>query len=232
MNKSDLFEDIFDRFESETKLRTLNHDVLALSCCAYRISDQLQQPFLNFENPEVSTNLSDEDFQLAEQIRSYYGKKYLWRILNERNVSEFQTTVLDFISNKEKNVYDQKSEGLIYKLPGFYFNDLVTDEIFKNADTSEIDESTPRFLRQKYTKILKFVNAIEVRTRRTKENVYWFKDNNNRLNSITIPHPNCLEHLWSDIINNETAVKIHGHYLVNQMDNKYYYKILDWKMEK
>lgn len=217
--------------EPTPQIYRLNHDVLAISVCAYRLSTN--NPPVSFANNDfVMSQLSDEDNRVADNIRKYYAKKYMWTTLKGGAVSEFQQSVLDFISNDNRQEYTEKQEGLIHKLPEFYFNDIVVDEIFKNADVSAIDDPVPKFLRAKYTKTLKPINVIHQKTRQVKENNYWLKDEENRLCLMSISQPNSLEHLWLDFFNNHATIRINAHYLAHQNRNGHFYKIVDWKLEK
>ena len=229
--------DLFQSLGPETyiveqpKIKTMDCDVLALSCCAYRKQSE-QTPFVSFQsiNPE---ELIDEDQRNADDIRKYYGKKYLWTSLQSKPLTDYQQTVLNFITNENRRQYIENQEGLIHKLPEFYFNDLITDAIFKNADTSDLDtEKVPPFLRKKYTKPLRPVNVVKSRTKRSKENKYWLKDENNRLCLLSISLPNSLEHMWIDLFNSHAIININGHFLPQRSMSGDYYKIVDWTLEK
>lgn len=225
----DLFTTALAPLLDQPKLKTTHSDVLAMSCCVYR-KQKNDGNFQSFHsiNPE---DITDEDRRTANDIRKYYGKKYLWSSLNNSSLTEYQKTVFNFLTDDQRDQYLEDREGLIFKLPEFYFNDLVTDEIFKNADVSEID-NIPAFLRQKQTKSLKPVNVIKSRFKRSKENKYWLKDENNRLCLVSISMPNTLEHLWIDIFNNSVTINVNGHYLPRQTSNGDFYKIVDWRLEK
>ena len=215
----------------EPKVKTIPCDVLALSCCAYRKRDE-QHPFLCFQSIDPN-DITEEDISLAEAVRKYYGKKYLWISLHNRNLTEFQQTVLNFLTQDNRQQFLETQEGMIHKLPEFYANDQITDAIFKNADTSDLDNTRiPPVLRTKQTKKLHPVDVVEIRNKRSKENKYWLKDDSNRLYLLSIPLPNTLEHMWVDLFNNSSTIKINGHYLPQRSMNGDYYKIVDWKLEK
>lgn len=215
----------------EPKLKVAHSDVLAMSVCANRQQNE-QNPFQSFQSIN-EVDITDEDRRTADAVRKYYGKKYLWMSLHNKELTEWQQAALNFLTSENRRQYYENQEGLIHKLPEFYFNDLITDEIFKNADVSDMDIArVPGFLRQKQIKNLKPVNVIKNRTKRSKENKYWLKDDNNRLCLVSIPMPNTLEHMWIDLFNNSVTIKINGHYLPQRTMSGDYYKVVDWTLEK
>jgi hypothetical protein len=231
--KDTLFDEIFDLDITKTPPmeKTVNNDVLALSCCAHRLV-QSKQSF-TFDNTYTINHLSEEDIRLADDIRKYYAKKYMWGSLKGEYLSDFQQDLVVFISQPDKRKYTDKQEGLIHKLPGFYLNDIVEDEIFAHADNSPIDEMrVPPQIRQKTTRSLKPINVVEIRTRREKKNKYWLKDDQNRMHLLEVPLPNTLEHLWRSLFDNQEKISIEAHYLPTRQNDRSFYKIIDWKLEK
>jgi hypothetical protein len=231
--KEDLLDDIFDLdiTKNPPMEKTVNNDVLALSCCAHRLAQNRQS--FGFDNSYTVNYLNEDDIRLADDIRKYYAKKYMWRSLKGEYLSDFQRDLIIFISQPDKRKYTDKQEGLIHKLPGFYLNDIVEDEIFARADNSPIDEiHVPPQIRQKTTRSLKPVNVIEIRTRREKKNKYWLKDDRNRMHLLEVNLPNTLEHLWRDLFDSQASMNIEADYFPAQHNDRSFYKVKNWRLEK
>jgi len=220
----DIFED------ANPEVLKFNFDPLALSCCLHRTRNEHRMfSFSGITDNALAEHLNFDDKMQADVIRDYYNKKYFWRQLqNNYPLSAFRRTALDFINSNNPREIPFDLVKIIHKLPEFYNEDLILDSVKKGADLHFKDSST--MLTR--TKVLTPKNSYHRRSKREKQNYYWLWDEHNRLCNISVEPNNSLEHLWLDIFNNSSKIKIHGYFFTKERDNFKYYTVSNWTLEK
>jgi hypothetical protein len=105
-------------------LAKFNDDPVALACASYRYYlKNSADRWRNFDLVEVI----EEDRIKAEEIRRYYSQRLTFDALTRPVVSTFRTKLGAFLAgNHEITVSEQ---GLLYKLPYFYAEDIALDWI-------------------------------------------------------------------------------------------------------
>lgn len=80
---------------------------------------------------------SPEARDLAHEIRRYYLHRNTMKVLQGQTPTEFQYKMNGFLADIRPLKTDE--QGLLYRIPYFYQEDLSLDAIFEGADQPEID---------------------------------------------------------------------------------------------
>ena len=128
-------EDLFkqsDAAKAADVTRDYADDILALSCCLQRITQNL--PYgsrfnRSLTSSDLPENLTDLDRQKAKNIREYYKNKLLMLTLRENNLTKFRKDLQNFLYSEPTKVLDSHC-GIVYKLPYFYDYDMEVDGVF------------------------------------------------------------------------------------------------------
>ena len=221
--------DIFSNTYKDTSQDpiTLKHDALALSCCSWRMRNTGLGDYWNIQSDEVGAQITQADIDLANEIRSFYGKKILWLQLNGRPVSQFRKDLMKYI-HSDARVVTEHISGMIHKMPDFYEEDKILNQLKALADTSEFTEYLPNDAHV----VLTPLRIILRRSKHTKINNYWLLTADKRLCQIEIPQPNPLEPLWLDIFNNCATITISGRFIPGRREDFNFYRVTNWKVEK
>lgn len=144
-------------------------DPLALSCASWRIfKDEPERRWTNIDLVKAT----QEDRDMAQQIRTYYNQRYTMQALKGRQLTEYQQKTAQFLSGLHHLTTDEL--GLLYKLPYFYTEDTAKDFVVES--TQSYNQPLNR-THAEYT--LTPVKEI-FRTRKSGETVqFWYKDQDN-----------------------------------------------------
>ena len=114
------------------------------------------------------------DLAQAEVIRNYYRAKLVNIGLRGELLTAFRKRMYAVVEN---NRSVKKSEvGILYRLPGFYVEDVFMDGIMENTVT--IDKST---LGQAIEDDFVYLGKIGRTTRHVKQQRHWFRNTKNQL---------------------------------------------------
>jgi hypothetical protein len=120
--------DWFEGIKSEPKIHRFEDDPVALSCAVFR--EWQTHRLARFLDLTAATALP-EDHATAARIRDYYGKKFSYQLLKGHALSPFRQTLISLMA--ETHHVEQSQMGMLYRLPGFYHEDLETDHMFKHV---------------------------------------------------------------------------------------------------
>jgi hypothetical protein len=112
----------------EPKIHRFEDDPVALSCAVFR--EWQVHRLARFLDLESATALP-EDHATAARIRDYYGKKFSYQLLKGHALSPFRQTLVNLMG--ETHHVEQSQMGMLYRLPGFYHEDLETDQMFQHV---------------------------------------------------------------------------------------------------
>lgn len=154
----------------------------------------------------------------SEKIRSYYKNKYFLNRLKNREVSNFQETVEEIIS--QGNIIKENQFAPLFKLPYFYLEDVAVEDIVKNSVSiksklSTLVEDDFNFV----TKIKRFGKSNDRYVR------FLLQNSKKQLLSIVITENNTSFPLWNYLYESNSSVNYKGHTNVGRfkgMDFKYY----------
>lgn len=186
-----LFEDLDPAFDWDNPNSSKNKklgpkasfpdDPLALSCASYRLYKN--EPARRFTNIEL-VKATQEDRNYAQAIRSYYTQRYTMKVLKGGTLTEYQQKTANFLSG----LYHLHTEetGLLYKLPYFYDEDLLTQQVVEQT-TSYQPKITPLAAELKDLTEYELTPLLKILVSRkgAEYNHFYFKDQNNH--AVVIP---------------------------------------------
>jgi hypothetical protein len=144
----------------------------------------------------VERLITDDDYQIAGQIRDYYSKKIMmWNLLGHP-LTNFRQDLSTFIHQNDFSEVTDRMLPLIYKLPEFYFQDIKLEDVLLKCIkfNGVVSERTG-------VKKLTYLDSI---TKKSKLKVlatveYWFHDENKYPVLIRLQQ-NPLSQFWEKII--------------------------------
>lgn len=113
-------------------------DPLALSVTSYLIWKS--NPHRRWVSVSDVGRPSPEARDLAHEIRRYYLHRNTMKVLQGQTPTEFQYKMNGFLADIRPLKTDE--QGLLYRIPYFYQEDLALDAIFEGADQPEMDGPT------------------------------------------------------------------------------------------
>ena len=94
-------------------------DALALSCCNYRLTRETKKSH-SLTDTDLSTFMQTCDYEMAEKIRDFYGKRIIIWNLKGRSLSEYRKKLADIINQPLITEFTNLNVGVLYRLPDFY----------------------------------------------------------------------------------------------------------------
>lgn len=221
--------DITESFKRTEEAQTLTEDLLVMSVTAHRLRNEYN-PNNNWDDITnvdlIFPKIIEHDRVVASHIRDFYSKKFLILALMERPLSSYRKDLSEFIHSNGKK-YVQKTIGLAYRLPEFYYYDLAFNEMSKPLQRS-LDYTILKTENKINT--LKPINKFQINFRRTKATEYWLTDSENRMYSLEITNDNTLKNLWErEFVNGSVSIK--GTYRPRRRDDATYFSIEKWELQ-
>jgi hypothetical protein len=162
----------------------IEEDLLVLSVVWQRLRNEKKSQPLGISTVLDRTlldNVTQDDRVRAESIRDYYSKKFTVWSLNGMKLSNFREDLKIFIHSDGK-IFTENMRPLVYRLPEFYDYDIEFDNMF-----SEHNMKVSRHgLNDKITKKLTFTKKLIKRTRLNTMHEYWFTDEFDNLNLLSL----------------------------------------------
>jgi len=156
---------------SDTRPLRFMDDPIALSCASYRKAIETDMAVRFTELSSVT--VTDEDYEQAEAIRKYYADRVMFRTLtNDKPLTAFYRDLYELVTRSVE--IQRRHEGMIYRLPYFYAEDMAREELEKHFSNATV---LNRYLTvDKETHVLVPVSKI-FRSRRSSEVYeYWFRN--------------------------------------------------------
>lgn len=182
-----------------------SEDLLAMSCAWYRIRQNqgLSSPLItSLVSEELIRHVTQEDRELANEVRDYYSKKFMVMALKDQRLTNFRQDLKEYLLGDSKK-FTEKTIPMIYRMPEFYVYDQEFDVIKRDFQTtitnfSELTrKTTDRSVR--LTPIKSFKKNSKIRGKHTE---YWLKDNKNQAYRFGLRADNPLLGLWDNAFNN------------------------------
>lgn len=212
---SGLFEESFryrnNQYATKYEVYETTEDVLLLSTVWQRLrirnqnlTDSAKQP------PQMPSklidnvlfeNITQEDRVRTEQIREFYSKKLMWWSLNDVKLTHFRTDLKKLIQSDGK-LFKENMLPLAYRIPDFYDYDNELDVMFASHNKKVVKK-----LYVFEAKELNLVKVVKKINKRTKVNEYWYSDETDNLNVISVPLENQLAGLLDLHSKNSFRVK-------------------------
>ena len=207
---------------------TSTEDLLVMSVTAHRLRES--EPHNNWSDITNETLLGskiiEQDRVVADNIRDFYSKKFLILALMGRPLSTYRQDLSVFIHGDGKK-YVQKTVGLAYRLPEFYYYDLAFNKMSKSLQRS-LDFTTLKT--ENKTATVNPINKFSINFKRTKATEYWFTDSENRMYALEVANDNSLKNLWErEFVKGPVSIK--GTYRPRRRDDITYFSIEKWELE-
>ncbi len=227
------FDELLKDFEFQTYLddkeKTWDEDPLVLAVSLKDLSSKNDR-FYSLSNSEVKEHVSDIHRQEAEIIRKYYTKKFFWTSLTDsRSLSPFRTRLCYLLESRTRTTKD-KDEGIYYKLPWFYEEDMVYEDFKKTLITTDLPKID--FKVQPVAKMLTFIKTTTGWQAKRKVDHFWFKDSDNYLHGIVVARDNPLLELFRGILDENPNCTFITRISQDRIDQMYYYKLHNFKLVK
>lgn len=170
-------------------------DLLVLSCAWHRIrkTNQPTRPsIISLVSQELFQSITQEDRDLAAEVRDYYSKKLMVLVLKEQRLTPFRQDLNIFLHNDPKK-FTENFMPLVYRLPEFYEYDKKFDEMKPQFETK-----MPPGYKTLSVKLCKLssVHKIRKHNKNTKVTEYWFKGDDNYAYKFSIDPVNMLTPIW------------------------------------
>lgn len=121
----------------QTPEAVFSDDPLALSVTSYLI--WLKNPSRRWVPVSDVGHPTSEARELAQEIRKYYLQRNTMKVLMGQQPTDFQSKMNGFLADTRPLRIDE--QGLLYRIPYFYQEDLALDRIFEGA--ADLDEDKP-----------------------------------------------------------------------------------------
>lgn len=132
-------------------------------------------------------NITNDDRARAESIRDYYSKKLMLWSLNDIKLTNFRQDMKKLIQSDGK-IFQENMKPLAYRLPEFHDYDVQFDEMFIQHNT-QVKQERQKQIKQKK---LSLVNTVVRKRKYTTTKEYWFSDEQDNLNIISVNKDNSL----------------------------------------
>ena len=144
-------------------------DPVALSCAAYRIGGY----------PRLETvTVSQPDRELAQQVRRHFMDKLVIQRLQGKPMSGFRDKLGAFLVDNRPLLEDEL--GILYRLPYFYHEDLVVQNMLD--DTTPVEMALPDARTVKLTPY----QTLKVHRRHGAVRQYWWVDPQRHLYGLSV----------------------------------------------
>ena len=222
-----IFTDEYQPHVKKYEVFEIDEDLLLLSVVWQRLRQQREHYQKNnigsfpFEMPTNITsdvlfkNITPDDRERTAQIRDYYDKRLMLWALNDIRLSSFREDMKKLIKSNGKT-FQENIKPLAYRLPEFYDYDIMFDEMFTEHNRT-VKQERQIVQKQKQFSLIKTVNH---RRRHTIIKEFWFSDDNDNLNLISLSKDNPLLNLMDYHAKN--PFKIEGSFTKKVRDNREY----------
>lgn len=213
----------------DNKEKTWDVDPLYLAVSAKQLTEKTGN-FYSLESAEVCSNISKEVAEKAEEIRKYYSKKFFWRNLStDRSLSSYRQRLCYLLETRSLTTVD-RDQGIYFKLPWFYDEDMIYDDFKKTL----ITQNLPRidFKVQPIAKRLQYINFTVAWQHKRKLKRLWFKDEAGYLHGMEISADNPLLETFQDLITEKSHCTFITRISEDRIDGMYFYKLHNFKLIK
>lgn len=191
-------------------------DPLALSCASYRVGLDTGSRWQDLEYMKPT----DEDRKEAQLLKSYYMERLVLERLTKQHISPFREKMGAFLAGNLE--ITKKDIGMLYKLPYFFAEDQIVDQIMEETDS--IPEININPLNN--VKKLKPLRRLFQSRRAAERTTFWFTTEQNQPVAFTVAHNNALFGLVESLFT-FSSVTLAGNYRIkNHVGYKHnYYNI-------
>lgn len=156
-------------------------------------------------------NITAEDIELANNIRSYYKGKLLKQRIIHGKLTPFRTSLEEFLCKEPEKtsdgleIYSQDYTGMLHVLPYFYENDMKLEKLFKESKKVRGIEN-PIFKNH----VIKFADNYSSHKSKKKEYCIWFVDHLDNKFLLRIPFENFLSTYFMNLVSRNITFAFSG----------------------
>lgn len=221
----EIFGDFLEYREDPVKLDV---NPLVLSVRLKKMKDADPNIWRRLEDPQVKAEITGDDFNDAEKIKDYYGKKIMWSTLKDSRISEYRKA-LQYLLEHPKSTLTKREAGMFATLPYFYQEDQILDTIAKQYRVTGCPSVQPNL--KKFDRELVYIHQTSRWVNKKKFVFYWFADDNQFVYNIQLEEDNPLRGFFEDIVLTKPS-NIFETY-ITKVDYPFdYYKMFSYKIKE
>lgn len=211
--------------------KKFQEDPLVLACALKTLVQANPQIYYGLDHEFVASAVTDEIRDYAEQLRKYYTKKFFWQNLSDhRQLSSFRSRMLYLLEHRERQCEDS-DQGIYYKLPWFYEEDMIYDEFKLKYKTDEVPHVAYGMKATKSNLELTYLKSTSSRQQKRKLERFWFTDGT-YLYNIEVLEDNPLLEMFKEMIDPNKPVKVQAFKTQDRIDKLHFYKLFKFNFVK
>lgn len=156
-----------------TKNKQLSVDTLVVSALLHRLRKTTGQQLWSIDSGLFQDQVTEDDRDLAREIRKHFSMKIIEDSLRGKIVSRFRADLATYLCTDGKT-FSSDNAGMILRLPDFYFYDLGLNSVLSTLE-SVVNPSNSR--EKIKTVKLSLAGRIEKNNRSCRSVEFWFKSN-------------------------------------------------------
>lgn len=203
---NNLFDDLENGQYPRDKKIHFKADPLALVITQRKLGKPMWEiaDWLRSDNAREILALT-EDVERANDIKRYYRNKLMMRALkySDQKPTKFRTDLRDYVESEDPYTIYANDIPMIVKLPEFYLEDLMMDELKKEYSMNEAS-----YKNHSATTRLRPLRKHQRKTSRTDSVNFWFTDIAGCIYKFSIDPKNQLLHLFERVIYDKEYVDI------------------------
>ena len=221
----DIFSSTYKEKETEFK-----EDPLVLAVSLKELWSRTGE-YISMEDLRVLENITDDIRERAEAVRKYFTKKFFWQNLkNSNHLSDYRRRVCYLLENHVRTCKDQDI-GIYFKLPWFYEEDIVYEDLKKQYSTSDLPRIVYGNKAPKDTLKLTYLKTSFSYQRKRKVERFWFT-NGKYLYSMEIESTNPLIYMLKDKLESASEHTLNTFITQDRIDQMHYYKLFQFTFAK
>ena len=173
------------------------------------------------DDPDVQNEVESRGYlKRAEQIRKYYKQKLFMGTFNQCfENKQFRKDLQKCLERDDPLLVHHTEIGMVAKLPEFYIQDIVKDEI------KELCNTVTPFNMTKYNTTIKveYMRSTMARYGHNIQYSHWFRTEDKKAVSFIIEHNNPLVDMFDHYIKNNKWFYLVGDFYCCAKDGFYYY---------
>jgi len=225
-NQITSLDDLFNREYVEREI-SFNEDPLVLACI---VKDRYETTgnFTSLNDSVLISSITDKHRQLAEKIRDYYTKKFFWRLF-KNDLSDYRKRLCFLLENRIRSC-KEKDTGIYCKLPWFYEEDMIYDEIKKSVETSKQYYVNTNGTAKQVVNLTFLKKTLSFQKRRKIER-FWFKEDN-ELYCIEAEASSIFLELFKSLVERNQPLTLDSRKVADYIDTMWFYKLYDFTLTK
>jgi len=207
-------------FDEEEEELLFNMDPIAIALIRCESIDPVPMTVIDGDPRTEEICVLGGYLERANEIRSYYKKKLFYGTLSNRFTNtNFRNDLQACLERKDIHTVKRNEIGMVARLPDFYNEDVLRDQLTTEADTK------PKTQQSFYSEELLIKYRGKTLRRYGKDCVYtyWFMMKNAQVCSFNIQRSNPLLAMFDKYIQENKIIKVEGGFNPKHQDDFYFY---------